>query len=132
VPPGATATPATPCSGAALCQHVSVLARPSPGWTGMAGRAWLTWRPGNCPAGYYGTSDSESFSEGSRSGGDYLAEVCREWEAVAESAQVGLGFRGDRPASRVGWPAVACRRPGLRQGREAAALCRLLQHCILG
>jgi uncharacterized protein (TIGR01777 family) len=38
--------------------------------------------------GYYGTSDSESFSEASRSGGDYLAEVCREWEDVANSAEV--------------------------------------------
>ena len=43
------------------------------------------------PAGYYGTSDSESFSEASRPGGDYLAEVCRDWEDTADSAQVGLG-----------------------------------------
>lgn len=41
-------------------------------------------------AGYYGTSDSESFSEASRAGGDYLAEVCREWEDTANSAQVGF------------------------------------------
>ena len=41
-------------------------------------------------AGYYGTSDSESFSEASRPGGDYLAEVCREWEDVANAAEVGL------------------------------------------
>ncbi|KAJ1281780.1 hypothetical protein BS78_04G331900 [Paspalum vaginatum] len=33
--------------------------------------------------GYYGTSETRSFDESSPSGNDYLAEVCREWEATA-------------------------------------------------
>ncbi|CAN6238917.1 unnamed protein product [Urochloa humidicola] len=33
--------------------------------------------------GYYGTSEIHSFDESSPSGKDYLAEVCREWEATA-------------------------------------------------
>ena len=39
-------------------------------------------------AGFYGSSDSNTFNEGSASGQDYLAEVCREWEAAADAAQV--------------------------------------------
>lgn len=35
-------------------------------------------------AGYYGISQSASFSEDSPAGGDYLAEICREWEAAAK------------------------------------------------
>lgn len=38
--------------------------------------------------GYYGVSDNETFSENSSSGSDFLSEVCREWEAVADSAKV--------------------------------------------
>ncbi|XVF00991.1 hypothetical protein REPUB_Repub04eG0049800 [Reevesia pubescens] len=33
--------------------------------------------------GYYGTSETRVFDENSPSGNDYLAEVCREWEATA-------------------------------------------------
>ncbi|GFP91431.1 epimerase family protein sdr39u1 homolog chloroplastic, partial [Phtheirospermum japonicum] len=33
--------------------------------------------------GYYGTSESRVFDEQSPSRNDYLAEVCREWEAAA-------------------------------------------------
>ncbi|KAI4375632.1 hypothetical protein MLD38_013480 [Melastoma candidum] len=33
--------------------------------------------------GYYGTSETKVFDEQSPSGNDYLAEVCREWEATA-------------------------------------------------
>lgn len=33
--------------------------------------------------GYYGTSETQAFDEKSPSGNDYLAEVCREWEASA-------------------------------------------------
>lgn len=33
--------------------------------------------------GYYGTSETLVFDENSRSGNDYLSEVCREWEAKA-------------------------------------------------
>ncbi|KZV53471.1 hypothetical protein F511_14837 [Dorcoceras hygrometricum] len=34
--------------------------------------------------GYYGTSETLTFDEQSPPGTDYLAEVCREWEAAAE------------------------------------------------
>ncbi|KAL4430790.1 hypothetical protein ABPG75_006046 [Micractinium tetrahymenae] len=37
--------------------------------------------------GYYGNSESQTFSETSSPGRDYLAEVCREWEAAAGKAQ---------------------------------------------
>lgn len=37
--------------------------------------------------GFYGTSETATFNEESRSGGDYLAEVCREWEAAANEAK---------------------------------------------
>ncbi|PSC67365.1 epimerase family SDR39U1 chloroplastic-like isoform X2 [Micractinium conductrix] len=37
--------------------------------------------------GYYGNSESQTFSESSAPGRDYLAEVCREWEAAASTAQ---------------------------------------------
>ncbi|XP_057503408.1 epimerase family protein SDR39U1 homolog, chloroplastic-like isoform X2 [Actinidia eriantha] len=33
--------------------------------------------------GYYGSSETQVFNEQSPSGDDYLAEVCREWEATA-------------------------------------------------
>jgi len=33
--------------------------------------------------GYYGVSQTQTFSEASGVGGDYLAEVCRDWEAEA-------------------------------------------------
>ena len=35
------------------------------------------------PPGYYGVSQTQTFSEASGVGGDYLAEVCRDWEAEA-------------------------------------------------
>ena len=35
-------------------------------------------------AGYYGASQTQTFSEASGAGADYLAEVCREWEAEAQ------------------------------------------------
>ena len=38
--------------------------------------------------GFYGSSLSQTFNEGSNSGSDYLAEVCREWEAAAQGAQI--------------------------------------------
>jgi hypothetical protein len=44
--------------------------------------------PTGNPAGYYGTSDTATFGEASNGGSDYLAEVCREWEAAATGAQV--------------------------------------------
>ena len=39
-------------------------------------------------AGFYGTSETQTFNEASSSGSDYLAEVCREWEAEARKAQL--------------------------------------------
>lgn len=36
--------------------------------------------------GYYGSSETQVFDERSPSGNDYLAEVCREWEATALKA----------------------------------------------
>ena len=33
--------------------------------------------------GFYGSSEAATFNEQSASGRDYLAEVCREWEAAA-------------------------------------------------
>eukprot|EP00887_Chlorella_sp_A99_P005637 scaffold1.g5637.t1 len=36
--------------------------------------------------GFYGSSEGATFNEQSASGRDYLAEVCREWEAAANKA----------------------------------------------
>ena len=38
-------------------------------------------------AGYYGSNDAASLNESSPNGRDYLAEVCRDWEAAAEPSQ---------------------------------------------
>jgi uncharacterized protein len=37
--------------------------------------------------GYYGTSETATFDEDSGAGKDFLAEVCREWEAAAEQVK---------------------------------------------
>jgi uncharacterized protein len=37
--------------------------------------------------GYYGTSETATYDEDSGSGNDFLAEVCREWEAAAEQVK---------------------------------------------
>lgn len=37
--------------------------------------------------GYYGTSETATFDETSSSGDDFLARVCREWEAEAQKAK---------------------------------------------
>ena len=37
--------------------------------------------------GYYGNSQNQTFNESSNSGQDYLAEVCRDWEAAAQQAK---------------------------------------------
>lgn len=39
--------------------------------------------------GYYGASQSASFTEDSPAGNDYLAEICTEWEAAARRAPAG-------------------------------------------
>jgi hypothetical protein len=42
-----------------------------------------------CPVlGYYGTSQSEIFKEGSSPGRDYLSDVCQAWEQEAGKAAV--------------------------------------------
>ncbi|NEN92578.1 MAG: TIGR01777 family protein [Okeania sp. SIO3H1] len=42
--------------------------------------------------GYYGTSETATFDEQSNSGNDFLAEVCRAWEAAAQPVK-DLGVR---------------------------------------
>ncbi len=40
--------------------------------------------------GYYGISDTAKFDESSPTGNDFLAEVCREWEAAAQKTDIRL------------------------------------------
>ncbi|KAK9806784.1 hypothetical protein WJX72_002731 [[Myrmecia] bisecta] len=61
--------------------------------------------------GFYGVSETQTFSEASSSGSDYLAEVCREWEAAAKRAQ----------ATRV-----VLIRTGIVLAREGGALGKML------
>ena len=42
--------------------------------------------------GYYGTSETETFTETSPAGNDFLAEVCQSWEGAAQPVQ-DLGVR---------------------------------------
>lgn len=63
--------------------------------------------------GYYGTSESATFTEESPPGTDFLANVCVAWERVAQRA-IALGMR------------VACVRAGLVLGTGGGALARLL------
>ena len=37
--------------------------------------------------GFYGNSQNQTFNENSSAGQDYLAEVCRDWEAAAQKAK---------------------------------------------
>ncbi|KAL8540155.1 hypothetical protein ACS0TY_001658 [Phlomoides rotata] len=62
--------------------------------------------------GYYGTSETRVFDEQSPSGNDYLAEVCREWEAAA--------LRVDKDVR------VALIRIGVVLGREGGALAKMI------
>ena len=39
--------------------------------------------------GFYGTSETARFDESSASGSDFLAEICRAWEAAADQAPTG-------------------------------------------
>lgn len=50
--------------------------------------------------GYYGSRGDETLTEQSDSGGGYLAEVCREWEAEAARAEA-LGMRVARVRTGV-------------------------------
>lgn len=69
--------------------------------------------------GYYGTSRTATFTEASAPGDDFLARVCRAWEATADRAAA-LGMR------------VALVRTGIALGPEGGALGKLLPIFRLG
>ncbi|KAH6767218.1 Rossmann-fold superfamily protein [Perilla frutescens var. hirtella] len=62
--------------------------------------------------GYYGSSETRVFNEQSPSGSDYLAEVCREWEAAA------LRVNKDVRLARI--------RIGVVLGKEGGALAKMI------
>ncbi|XP_020552786.1 epimerase family protein SDR39U1 homolog, chloroplastic-like isoform X1 [Sesamum indicum] len=62
--------------------------------------------------GYYGTSETRVFDENSPSGNDYLAEVCREWEAAA--LRVNKDVR------------IVLIRTGIVLGKEGGALAKMI------
>lgn len=63
--------------------------------------------------GYYGTSETATFTEADPAGSGFLAHVCEQWERVAGTART-LGMR------------VACVRAGLVLSANGGALARLL------
>jgi uncharacterized protein (TIGR01777 family) len=63
--------------------------------------------------GYYGTSETATFTESDPPGNDFLAHVCIEWERVASTGKR-FGMR------------VACVRSGLILSAEGGALAKLL------
>ena len=63
--------------------------------------------------GYYGTSEEGTFTESSPAGLDFLAQVCMEWEAVAQ--------RGRELGMRVGFV-----RNGLALGRDGGVFAKIL------
>ncbi len=63
--------------------------------------------------GYYGTSETATFTETDPPGNDFLARVCAEWERVAHLGET-LGMR------------VACVRAGLVLSTDGGVLARLL------
>ncbi len=69
--------------------------------------------------GYYGTSESETFTEASPAAHDFLGEACAAWEAEADRAAE-LGMR------------VAKVRTGLVLGTDGGALAKLLPPFRLG
>lgn len=69
--------------------------------------------------GYYGASETATFTESSPPGDDFLAEVCAGWEREALRAAE-LGMR------------VACIRTGIVLGPDGGALARLLPIFKLG
>jgi uncharacterized protein len=69
--------------------------------------------------GYYGASETATFTESSPAGGDFLADVCVAWEREASRAGE-LGMR------------VACIRTGIGLGADGGALARLLPIFRLG
>ena len=69
--------------------------------------------------GYYGTSETRTFTEADPAGSGFLARVCERWEMQARRAAE-LGMR------------VACVRTGLALGAGGGALARLLWPFRLG
>jgi uncharacterized protein len=69
--------------------------------------------------GYYGASETATFTESSSPGDDFLAGVCVDWEREASRAAE-LGMR------------VACIRTGIALGAGGGALARLLPIFKLG
>ncbi|HET9030887.1 MAG TPA: TIGR01777 family oxidoreductase [Candidatus Aquilonibacter sp.] len=69
--------------------------------------------------GYYGTSETETYTEQSPPGTDFLAGVCVQWEREALRAQT-LGMR------------VAIVRTGIALGRDGGALAQMLPPFRLG
>jgi uncharacterized protein (TIGR01777 family) len=69
--------------------------------------------------GYYGASETATFTESSPPGNDFLAEVCVGWEREAARAEE-VGMR------------VACIRTGIVLGPDGGALARLLPIFKLG
>lgn len=69
--------------------------------------------------GYYGTSETATFTEASPPGNDFLSHVCTAWESEASRA-AGAGMR------------VAIVRTGLVLGPDGGALARLLPVFKLG
>ncbi len=69
--------------------------------------------------GYYGTSETATFTEASPAGADFLARVCTGWEAQALRAR-SLGLR------------VAIVRTGIVLGADGGALAKLLPIFRLG
>jgi uncharacterized protein (TIGR01777 family) len=63
--------------------------------------------------GYYGTSETATFTESDPPGNDFLAHVCIEWERIAATGKR-FGMR------------VACVRSGLILSAEGGALAKLL------
>ena len=69
--------------------------------------------------GYYGDRGDERLDEASSSGGDFLAGVCRDWEAAADPAR-GAGIRVVHP------------RTGVVLSRSGGALAEMLPFFRLG
>jgi uncharacterized protein (TIGR01777 family) len=69
--------------------------------------------------GYYGDRGEEALTEDSDPGGDFLAQLCQEWEAEAQRAE-GLGLR------------VARLRLGVVLDRNGGALAQMLAPFRLG
>lgn len=63
--------------------------------------------------GYYGTSETATFDEGSAAGNDFLAQVCQQWEGEAEKVRE-TGTR------------LVILRTGIVLGKEGGALAKMV------